>query len=265
MNFHRLKKALILSAFFIACCFSQASISADCGAFKATETATIRYIHDGDTLFLKDNRKVRLIGIDTPELARKKNKQLTAEQPFARQARDYARQLIRQHGNKVSLMSGIEKADHYQRSLFHIQLADGSLLQQRLLQAGLALAYTYPPNQQLTHCYQKSETQARQQSRNIWSHEKYQIKTIDMIKPNDQGFHIIKGRIRHIGESRKSYWLNFYGKFSARIKKSDLKYFKQPLQNYLEKDVTIRGWLRHYKNKAQMTLRHPSAVELIQP
>jgi len=38
-----------------------------CPADSFDETTTVRYIHDGDTLHLKDGRKVRLIGINTPE------------------------------------------------------------------------------------------------------------------------------------------------------------------------------------------------------
>ena len=41
----------------------------DCSSQRYDETTSIRYIHDGDTLHLKDGRKVRLIGINTPEVA----------------------------------------------------------------------------------------------------------------------------------------------------------------------------------------------------
>ncbi len=270
MKFHRLEKALITSAFFIACLFSTAAYSSapqrqskpTCSSFAATETASIRYIHDGDTVFLNDNRKVRLIGIDTPELARRKKNKYSPEQPFARDARDFARDLIRQYGKHVQLMPGIEKTDRYQRELFHIQLSDGSLLQSRLLQAGLAIAYTVPPNQKLSSCYQKNEQFARHKQSKIWAHPKYQPISVDKLNSSNKGFHIISGKVRHIGESKKAFWLNFYGKFSVRINKRDMKYFHTPLQQLLEKEIVVRGWLRHYKNKAQISLRHPSAMRL---
>lgn len=270
MKFHRLKKALITSAFFIACLLgagistsSYAQNALSCPSFVATETATIRYVHDGDTVHLNDKRKVRLIGIDTPELARRKRKHITPEQPFALEARDYARDLISQYGHQVRLMPGIEKTDHYGRQLFHIQLSDGSLLQSRLLKAGLAIAYTTPPNQQLSACYQNNEQLAREKKSRIWANLKYQTIPVNKLNSKHKGFHIITGKVRHIGESKKAFWLNFYGNFSARIDKRDLKYFNTPLQQFLEQQLTIRGWLRHYKNKAQMSLRHPSAIRLI--
>jgi len=203
VNFHRIKKALLISAFFIACFLSplsQSQTSTHCPKFIASEAATISYIHDGDTLFLKDKRKLRLIGIDTPELARNRKNSFLAEEAFASEARDFARQLIRQFGNNVRLMPGVEKTDHYGRQLFHIQLSDGSLLQTRLLQAGLAVAFTTPPHQRLSHCYQQNELTARQLKKKIWSDTKYQKIPVSELSSEIKGFHIIQGKVRHIVE-----------------------------------------------------------------
>lgn len=264
VNFHKVKKALFISAFFIGCLFSshsQSQTNRSCSQFAATETARIRYIHDGDTLFLEDNRKVRLIGIDTPELARNKNNRHSPKEAYSTESRDFARQLIKQHGNDVRLMAGIEKTDRYGRHLFHIKLSDGKLLQSHLLDAGLAVAYTTPPNQQLSHCYQHKDANARQLNKKIWSHSKYQIIPVSELSPKIKGFHLIQGKVRHIGESKKAFWINFYGNFSARIDKRDMPFFNRPLKQLLEKTITIRGWVRHYKNKAQISLRHPSAID----
>lgn len=237
--------------------------AAGCAGFIARQQAVIAYIHDGDTVWLKDKRKVRLIGIDTPELARQTKKRFQAEQPFGAEARDYARELIAKLGANVKLMPGNEATDKYGRHLFHIQLSDGSLLQTRLLQAGLATAFTTPPNQTLGRCYQRQETAARQQQKGIWSHPKYQIQLASTLTTKDNGFHIIKGKIRHIGESKKAFWLNFKSPLSARISKKDLKYFNTPLDQLKGKTVIIKGWLRHYQGKAQLSLRHPSALEIL--
>lgn len=259
---HRFKKALFISAFFIAQLFSLPLEAADCPSFKAIESAHIRYVHDGDTVILQDQRKVRLIGIDTPELARNDS----PEQPYAIQARDYVRELLHQHGSLVRLMPGQEKQDRYGRQLYHIELANGELIQSALLKAGLAIAFTTPPNQKLSHCYQQAEQQAASKKRHIWSHPKYQAIQARDILPSTEGFHIVQARARHIGESKKAYWINFDDNFSARIDKRDLHFFKdQPLEQLIGKQLQIRGWIRHYKNKAQVTLRHPSALRLINP
>jgi len=264
VKFRRLRKALLLSAFFVACHLSfpvHSQPPENCPSFISSETAFIRYVHDGDTVHLSDSRKVRLIGIDTPELARKTRYQLQPEQAFAKEARDYVRDLIKQLGNQVKLMPGTEPADKYNRQLFHIQLSDGSLLQTRLLNAGLAVAYTTPPNQKFSQCYLQQESAAKTKQIKIWGHSKYKNIAVNELSPKNKGFHIIRGRVRHIGESKKAFWINFQGNFSARISKSDLKYFTYPLQTLVGKTITVKGWIRHYKNKAQISLRHPSAIE----
>jgi len=266
LKFHRFEKALISSAFFIASFLTHSSHAANkpqCAGFIASTSAVVRYIHDGDTLFLQDNRKLRLIGIDSPELASRNNNSDTpsADQPFAIAARDYARDLIRHYGQHVKLMPGIEASDHYGRQLFHIQLSDGSLLQARLLQAGLAVAYVTPPNHRLSPCYRKHEQQAQAQQLNIWADSHYRITPVPEITDDLRGFRRIRGRVRQISESKKAVWINFYGNFSARIDKTDLPYFTSPLAQLLEKEVTVRGWLHHYHNKAQLRLRHPTSIE----
>jgi len=258
-----IKKALIFSAFFIACYLPGLSLGKSCSGFSIHENARIAHIHDGDTIRLSDQRKVRLIGIDTPELARRRGQQRLAEQPFAVAARDYARRLIEQHGSKVALMPGTEARDRYGRHLFHIRLTDGSLLQTRLLEAGLAVAYTTPPNQKLSHCYRQSEMHARAKKIGIWSHAKYQPIDSRKLTSQHKGFHLVRGTVTHIGESKKAFWINFGHHFAARIQNTDLAFFTAPLHSLVGQQVLVKGWLRQYKNKHQVSLRHPSAIEII--
>jgi endonuclease YncB( thermonuclease family) len=56
---------------------------ADCAADRIDELARVARVHDGDTVVLHDGRKLRLIGINTPELPREDS----PGQPFAQEAR----------------------------------------------------------------------------------------------------------------------------------------------------------------------------------
>lgn len=261
----RFRKAPVSGAFFIALFLLlvepvQAS-NTHCPSFLATESATVQYVHDGDTLILKDRRKVRLIGIDTPELARKKNNTQLAAQPFSAEARDLVRQLIQKHGATVRLMAGKEPQDRYGRYLYHVQLANGSLIQSQLLEHGLAIAFTTSPNTTLSHCYQQQEKLAREMRRGFWPHSKYQLKHVSQLNTDSTGFHRVKGLVRHVGESRKAWWLNFDNDFSVRIDKRDLIWFDLEPQALQGKTLLVRGWIRRFKDKLQMSLRHPDAIE----
>jgi endonuclease YncB( thermonuclease family) len=66
-------------------------------------------VYDGDTVTIEDNRRVRFLGIDTPELNEK--------QPFAKEARDY---VVKKCHNKYVYFSfepGSDKTDRYGRLL----------------------------------------------------------------------------------------------------------------------------------------------------
>ena len=70
-------------------------------------------VHDGDTLRLADGRKVRLLGIDSPELGRDGR----PDQAFAARAREHLRGLIEQADWRVSLSVDRDRYDRYGRLL----------------------------------------------------------------------------------------------------------------------------------------------------
>jgi len=155
LNFYESSKKALYCAFF--CVFNlilTAPALADtksfkCGSNRVDETVIVKYVHDGDTLHLADKRKVRLIGIDTPELARKEK----PADAFAHEAKDALKKLIASAQNKIGLVYGIEKKDRYGRVLAHLFLPDGTNIQAELISMGYAIAYTVPPNNQYADCY----------------------------------------------------------------------------------------------------------------
>ena len=84
-----LRKAPLFGAFFLL--ISGQPLYADsCAPSPEAKLVKVRYAHDGDTVTLSDDRRVRLIGINTPEVATGK----IATQPGALQARNRLRQLL---------------------------------------------------------------------------------------------------------------------------------------------------------------------------
>ncbi|MCW8956201.1 MAG: thermonuclease family protein, partial [Gammaproteobacteria bacterium] len=150
-----ISRALFTGALFYAWLPAQAS---NCAPRQISETAKVQYVHDGDTVRLQDGRKLRLIGINSPELARDKR----PEQPFAQQARLKLMALLRKSNNRVMLETGPEPKDKYQRTLAHIYLPNGTNIQQTLLAAGMATAITTPPNATQSACYRQAELKAQQ-------------------------------------------------------------------------------------------------------
>ena len=249
-----ISRALITGALFYVW---QPVEAANCAPHQISETATVQYVHDGDTVRLKDGRKLRLIGINTPELARDHQ----PEQAMAQQARLQLMALLRQSNYRIMLQFGPEAKDRYQRSLAHIYLPNGTNIQQALLEAGLATAYTTPPNDQLSDCYRRSEQDARKARRGIWQLAQYQVKSVASLSNQDQGFHIIQGRVSRITHDPKGTRIYLDNKARLSIRKADLIYFPAGFIPALKsKSIIVRGWLHSQKHRFIMSLRHPDAI-----
>ena len=181
------------------------ALSSSCSSSLATaqydENAVVDYIHDGDTLRLRDGRRVRLIGINTPELARD-NKPADA---YSSKAREALRSLFKKD-NSIGLIFGKDKKDHYGRFLAHVFSADKQNAQAALLKYGYAFAISIPPNTQLATCYLALENEARCNNRGLW--QDTTIISANELNHSHAGFHLIQGNVENIKIDKKGIWLN---------------------------------------------------------
>ena len=249
-----ISRALITGALFHAWLPVQAS---NCAPQHISESVSVQYVHDGDTIRLSDGRKVRLVGINTPELAH--NNQ--AEQAFAQQARLKLMALLRNSDYRVMLESGLEHKDRYRRTLAHIYLPDGTNIQQAMLESGLATAYTTPPNSRQSNCYKQAELKAQKAGSGLWKLPEYQIKSVSSLNRRDRGFRLIQGRVSQISSDHKGTRILLENRVRLSIAKSDLIYFPPGyIQSLKSKSIVVRGWLHPQKSQFFMSLRHPDAI-----
>jgi len=256
----------------LSCLFSVAALAESaCPADHVDEFARIRYIHDGDTVHLEDGRKVRLIGINTPELARD---DLPA-QPHAGAARAALIRAIALHDNRVGLVYGEERHDRYQRTLAHLFSPDGDNLQARLLQQGLAAAIAHPPNVTYTGCYTRQEKIARCAGSGIWSHPDHAvIQAVDLTTAN-KGFHRVNGEVEHVSQSARGIWISMSTLMIGIHAEHLADFDPAELLSLGGKTLTVRGWIypaskkqanKKFRNSGKikyfMRIRHPSAIEM---
>jgi micrococcal nuclease len=127
-----------------------------------TEGVTVRHVVDGDSVILTDQRQVRLIGINAPELG----KDGKPDEPLAVAARDRLRDLVQ--GKSAQLVLEQEQRDHYGRWLAHLVLPDGANVEEILLKEGLASAIAIPPNVSQWRRLFDAENVAHARRRGIW-------------------------------------------------------------------------------------------------
>lgn len=225
----------------------------------------VQHVHDGDTVQLDTGHKLRLIGIDTPELAREHQ----GEQAYARTARDRLRALLTASAQPLRLLRGVEAEDRYGRSLGHLFFDSGDSVQAALLDAGIAVAYTTPPDARYSVCYRAAETSAREAGRGLWSLPGYQPQSPAALVDDADGFHILRAEVINYNTSRSGQWLDLAGGVGVQIKTEDSANFdSRALAQLIGRLVEIRGWLhprnsKHQGQRFYMQLRHADNLSTV--
>lgn len=118
---------------------------------------------DGDTVILDGKERVRLIGVDTPELHREG----TPVQYFAIQAKDFTRRLVERR--PVRLAYDRERRDRYGRTLGYLFLDDGTFVNLEIVRQGYGFAYTRFPFRYLDE-FRAAQREARRTGAGLWEY-----------------------------------------------------------------------------------------------
>ena len=253
----RLNKFLV-ALFFVSLSFDVAAQG--CSLDQAVgHRVKVKKVIDGDTIRLTDNRLVRFIGINTPEI----DHETGNSEPYAEKAREFLQALIDTQQGSILLQYDNEDEDRHGRRLAHVFTIDGKNIQADMIAKGLGMWITVPPNLMYLQCYRQREQSARQINTGIWSAQFKEPKQVSSLTRRDKGFQWIRGKVTRIGYGKKYTWLNFGKNAAARVHKDDLVYFKDNTFSTLKnKTISIRGWLFPYKKQLVMRLRHPASLEI---
>ena len=122
--------------------------------------ARVKYVHDGDTLFLTDGTKVRLLSIDTPEVGENL-------ECYGNEATDELRSLV-PDGSRVMILADVQPLDQYGRSLLFVYAEDGKLVNLELIEDGMAEAVVLPPNVLFADELEAAEDYAQAAGAGMW-------------------------------------------------------------------------------------------------
>ena len=225
---------------------------------------------DGDTIILDGDRRVRLLDINTPELAHDG----AAAQAGGQVAADALRQLVL--GHTVTVQSGPQKKDKYDRLLGHVYLENGGWVNGTLVRDGYAHVYTFAENAVYGRELLAYEAQARAAKRGIWRLAPWATRQADgcCAKADIGTFRLVEGTVKAAAHVRAAsggrMYLNFGDDwrtdYSVFVADKDAKWFKKAgIPNigefYRGKRVRVRGYLQPV-NGVLVRVTHPTQIEV---
>jgi len=135
----------------------------------------VERVVDGDTLKLANGARVRLIGVDTPEVhyskkllrdARKSGQDIKAIRELGKAASDFTKGHVGR--KKVRLEFDVEKKDRYGRLLAYVYLEDGTFVNAEIIREGYGQVMTIPPNIKYADHFVGLQTAARESKKGFW-------------------------------------------------------------------------------------------------
>ncbi|CEG26491.1 thermonuclease family protein [Bacillus sp. B-jedd] len=141
-------------------------------AALALEKVTVGRVVDGDTIETSDGRKIRFVGVNTPEST-------TRHEPYGKEASDYTKSKLT--GKEIWLQKDVSNTDRYARYLRIIWLAiptddmNESEIRAKMFNADLVLngyaePSTYPPDVKYSEYFVKFAREARSENRGLWAY-----------------------------------------------------------------------------------------------
>ena len=255
---------LAFAAFIAAAAVSYAgaALSSPSDSPQETLTGTVIAVYDGDTLKVRlagrTDERVRLIGVDTPELD---------------DAREHVRLMAflakrftftRLYQTKVDLLPGPEKRDSYGRVLAYVRTADGEMFNETLVREGYAFAYfKFPFDDAWRKRLKDAENAARSSGKGLWQSEPYPV--VGAADAGRRLGEIVTVRFRCARSFKRGSVLILEAEgaaFDAVVPLDVIKAFPGPL-DFAGRTLEATGLVELYKGRPQVMIGVPVQLKRV--
>jgi endonuclease YncB( thermonuclease family) len=217
----------------------------------------VERVFDGDTILLSDGRKIRFLGVNTPEVAGRNKLAETGGE----QAKTWLKRSL--EGKKVSLQFDVEKEDKYHRTLAYVFAEDKRHINLELVERGLATVNIYPPNLKFLDVLLAAQSRAEKQKLGIWAENDYTVMAFKSInEANYKGWKRVSGRVVALKQTDKYSYLQFSSDFEVKVENNFLPLFPN-LHSYIDKQLEVRGWINKQKQRFVLLVRHPADIKIL--
>ena len=221
------------------------------------QNGLVTVVYDGDTVKVKfrngNERKVRLIGVDAPEISEQREEVLFRALMAKRFAFFY---LYREN---IELTYDWELEDKYGRLLAYVWIEGEGLFNKFILSEGFASVFQNFPFKYRDE-FIEAEKEARKLEKGLWRKGNYLS-----IRPEEAGTHIgklltVRYTCARVQAEGKFVFLHSGGnEFSTLIPKESLNLFPD-VKSYRGKALAVIGFLEEYEGNPQVVAFLPSQI-----
>ncbi len=218
----------------------------------------VEKVLDGDTIILHGGDRVRLLGINAPEIAHRKNR----AEPFGNEAHQRLEQLLQ--GKRVTLDFDLQRRDRFKRLLAYVTREDGTRVSELLLREGLARTLFLQPNMKRLRRYHRAEAEAIAAGRGIWSLPEFAIRPASQAEACIKSFCRLRGRVEKVERKRDYSYLTLQGGLRLAIANKLLPQFEAEgivIPELKGEEVVVRGWVGRRDGGGYLKLHHPLQIK----
>ncbi|MGB0211662.1 thermonuclease family protein [Algiphilus sp.] len=210
---------------------------------------------DGDTVALADGRRVRIIGIDAPEIARRG----APGEPGGLAASRFLQRLL--DDVPVTVETGASARDDYDRLLAYLALPEGDDVGERMLRAGQAVVSAHPDNMQRIARYFAAEADARSAARGLWRRDAYRPRPARDAMRFRNSYRQLHGRVAGVRVGGSGAEIRLEAGLQLRVTEALLPRFDaERLRGLTGRRVLARGTVRQHDGSPVIRLRDPAQL-----
>jgi micrococcal nuclease len=223
------------------------------------ESGLVTAVYDGDTIKVrfknKQERKVRLIGIDTPEI-----ENLREEVKFrAQMAKRFA--FFYLYRKTVKLSYDWEIEDKYGRLLAYIWTEKQGLFNKFILSEGFAAVYLNFPFKYKDE-FIEAEREARKLEKGLWKKGPYTSIPVGEVRAYIGKLLSVKYTCSRVQTKGKFAFLYSSGEeFSTLVPRENVSFFPE-IASFRGKALIVAGFLEEYKGKPQIVAFFPRQIKI---
>jgi micrococcal nuclease len=228
----------------------------DAAERPATREVSVTEVIDGDTVMLAEERRLRLIGIDAPEMPHRGH----PGEAGADAARARLQQMLADA--ELRLEPGDTARDDYDRLLGYLHDARGRDIGAEMLRAGYAVVSLHEDNAARADAYFAAEAAARDAGRGLWAEPALQPLPAAEAAAHRNSYRQLEGRVVAARAGRADAELRLEGGLRLAVDEPARKRFSGAALRALEGErVRVRGVIRQRDGKPLIHLRHPAQLD----